>query len=322
MKRIRTIARWLALMVFGHPCFAQQYELRLMPDVNRVTALGGTTAYGDLTLAPTAINIWRGSGTSMAVTGGYPSVVYDSDGRFAVGYSADMASMTSEALMWTPDGNVTVCDRTGWRHACILGAGGGAYVGRVIDGPSVRAARWDSEGALTVIHPSGYSWSLAEDASSTGVIVGVADDTGVVWTGIRTVYALPSPAWASVQSWPHAINADGIVVGEASSKDRTRPVAWIGGEPVNIADCLGVALDINDSGVAVGWAGDGLSSFGAVWSLPASCEPVDLNTLVDHRGLSIVAAYAISQSGNIGVQCNVGGQSVGGVLVRKTAKVR
>lgn len=295
---------------------AQEYQLVLVPEVDRCTAVTGTVAYGDRDLAPSRNSIWRGLGLGLKVPGDLPAVVYDSDQGYAVGYCADVGAMATWGLIWDRSGRVTVVDKGAYRHATVFGAGAGVYVGSV-SGPGVRASSWDGAGHRTDMHPPGYSISMAEDVSSNGLVVGVVNDTiGVIWTGLNSVSRLPTPDWASVQSRPRAVNAHGLVVGDATG-DVTRPVMWSSSGPVVLSDQLGFALDINDSGLAVGWVGD----HGAVWHLPASADSVDANALHSDPTVHIIALYEVDEDGNMAGEAIVGGMgiSAGVVLVRLPA---
>lgn len=350
------LAAYTALVILGaRGAFAQDYRLILQPQWHQTTAIDATASYGHSAYVPGSMTAWRHRWADLYVPTGWPAIVLDAAEGIAVGFSSGFPNRRDMAgHVWLPDGSVLNVKQGEWLHACVVGTNGTMLVGRLSGHPQYdapMAAYWTWDRQWHLIHPvSGSGWwaSVAEDVSPLGVIVGWGTpdrdiDRAVIWTnaGSDAASILPSPAWADVQTRAVGVSDAGYIVGDATGAV-TRPIVWgLDGQPVNLAYTFGFAWDVNSAGLAVGWLQDGgapdrawisvidadprerfelhrgLSSVGVLWALP-DLTPIDLNRW-GIPGVRIVAAYAVSERGDIAVECEVGGESVGGVLVRKDA---
>lgn len=287
----------------------------------RITAIATNNAYGD----NYRFDLFRHKSTQ--VDDRLPMIITDAATNFCVGgvWTSDFGR--SDAIVWWEDGTITALERDGFTHATVLGTNGEILVGRRSKVGDLRASVWDTDGHLiSDLDPIGMAFSQAEDIANDGTICGIAGNkvTGdaYIWTDPdeRQGQWLTKPGWAT-DSWAYGVASRGLVVGEASNLNRTRPILWLDNQVLELADLLGSALETNEAGQIVGWTknpDNPLTTIGVMWYLNGGLTPVDLNNLIEPTpNIQIITAYDIDDRGNIAVEClNLDtNKLIGGVLV-------
>lgn len=208
-----------------------------------------------------------GTLTRLIPTGSAAATVLDlNDAGIATGSEREVDEVTGEFRMfpvvWSTDGTPT---RLPLAPGSAIQGGAAINESGVVVGVGEsprRALRWDAEGAHTL--PSGTATSSAAlDVNDAGVAVGwISEGTGmlpVTWSAAGlTRLALPTGA---VEGTAAGINNLGQVVGQAVYKDAggtvtgSDAVLWSAGGVPTVLPGLGygMAVKINDAGVAAGW---------------------------------------------------------------------
>jgi uncharacterized membrane protein len=167
-------------------------------------------------------------------------------------------------VRWRPNGVLTsmkLPDGANWGYVSSVSPNG--YVaGYVSDsGRWHKPVRWNPDGSVTVLAglEGGGGSGFAHAVNRYGEVVGEATDAngmhGVFWAADGSV----SKTYGH-EFYPRGVNDDGVAVGYTSKEGRYRPFLWKrNGEVLDLglpdgADSGG-AVDINNDGVMVGWAG-------------------------------------------------------------------
>jgi hypothetical protein len=197
-----------------------------------------------------------------------------------------------------------------------------------------RAIRWNpaSGNAPTVLgtlgtSPGGESYAYAYDINSIGTAVGMSYKyengeyrglRGARW-GLSEITPVELPALGGDAggiagvNFAYKINTSGTTVGVSQKYDASgnslgiRPVRWatngtvtelgiLGTSPAGQTD--GIALDLNDSGLAVGRVSNYFNSTNSAVYWRADGSAVDLNSLIDpNSGWQLVTARNIGNNG-------------------------
>lgn len=208
-----------------------------------------------------------GTATRLRPTGSGTATVLDlNDAGIAAGSETEVDEVTGEFRMfpvvWSTDGTPS---RLPLAPGSAIQGGAAINESGVVVGAGNsprRALRWDAEGAHVL--PSGTATSSAAlDVNDAGVAVGwIAEGTSlfpVTWSAAGlTRLSLPMGA---VEGTAAGINNVGQVVGQAVYKDaagivtRSDAVLWtVSGVPTVLPGLgFGMAVKINEAGVAAGW---------------------------------------------------------------------
>jgi probable HAF family extracellular repeat protein len=170
----------------------------------------------------------------------------------------------------------------------------GILVGHVTTMQGIHAAYWDNDGQnYHDLGTLGGSWSSANGANGSGVIVGVSpasDRTAGAWVdrgaGLEDLGTLPGDSSADA----FAINDAGVIIGLSGSHS----VYWDPDGQIGVWNLPngGTAIAINDSGAVTGNSGDGSTAWvyqdGQTHVLPSlgigHAFPEDINALGDVSG--------------------------------------
>lgn len=165
--------------------------------------------------------------------------------------------------------------------------------------------------------PAGYTGSAAWDINGIGLVVGSAGAVGVgsrgaIWVPDQAPALLP-PAADMEGTWAFAINDSNVIVGfgEDLEDNALFAVRW-DGPTATVLDNLGeeaaVALDINNAGIAVGYAGgidNGDQFFPVLW------EPGEPAVALPTLGGTLGLASGINDAGQvIGLSTTAGDAAV------------
>jgi PEP-CTERM motif-containing protein len=245
-----------------------------------------------------------------------------------------VGSLGSSAARWDASGNLTELGDFDWGSSAWAINDAGTAVGTVRKPEIVtlvndRAVRWGASGpAATELGnlgtaPGGRGNTEARDINDAGTAVGRADKwfslfllpRAVRWNASGTAATELGNLGISVAigSYAEAVNNAGMAIGMIHETDgafgsinfvASHGVRWVASGTATELGDLGtesngaVPQDINNAGIAVGWASGSsfLGTRAVYWGLDAVA--VDLNTLIDPAaGWTLTEAQHISDTG-------------------------
>jgi len=251
-------------------------------------------------------------------TGGHFKALGSAAGPVAFGAAVndrgDVAGYTkppgfsSQAVVWTADGQITQLDSSGGAASAYANNGRGDTVGarwRSPDGAGDPHATLWSGGAgkpIDLKTPSG-TFSEAFGINGTGDIVGYGGPPdrrrALLWSGskVTTLKTLSGADWSQAV----AINDKDYIVGASGAGKTLRATAWSGGSVTELRTLKDYrnsdALAVNEQGDAVGTSfSDGRASSATLWRAGAV---IDLNDAVVGSKVHLLSAISINRQGDI-----------------------
>ena len=152
--------------------------------------------------------------------------------------------------------------------------------------------------------PPDSEQSHAMAISEAGVVVGISDTNGFVWTEDGGMRKLPGSEGFS--SEPHGVNAAGIVVGAVVSEGLWKAAHWSAEGDLRVRDFIGIGNSVNDDGVIAGELHGPGGPQPATWTVADDPVAIPLGPGETGMALAINAAGAV-----VGEKEEAGDSSVG-----------
>lgn len=180
------------------------------------------------------------------------------------------------------------------------------------DGRTSQAVTWQNYD-VTALDMRGANSSYATGVNNSGQISGYLEyasgnttvTQAVLWNGDQATTLL-NPTDNACCSWAHAVNDNGVVVGDVLTNDGVyRPVYWQGSAVANVLAAPsggGMVLGVNNLGQAVGTGSIGPWGAALLWDLGTG-QYIDLNTYLSadlvQAGWVLTRAVDINSAGDI-----------------------